>query len=136
MKPLLTFKQKQKHLICHQNWSVDQWNQVAFSSKSKFCISLNECVHCIWRKSHERCDVKCLEKNKKCRIPSNLRLVWNVMPVIRKIGFLKRSANAASRMSSIICLILYIGGIGMGDNEFILYNLELPNTVKSTKKMA
>ena len=40
-KPLLTFKQKRKCSIWardHQTRSVDQWNQVIFNDKSRFCI--------------------------------------------------------------------------------------------------
>ena len=87
----------------YQNWSVDQWNPVILIDESRFCISFGD--HClrIWRKSHERCNVKYVKKKKG--LFSQYGMVWGCVSAtnVRKICFLKRSLNAAAiRMSKTI----------------------------------
>ena len=38
----------------HQRWTVAQWNEVAFSDESRFCVDSRDGRERVWRRTGER----------------------------------------------------------------------------------
>ena len=63
-KPLLSWKQKKKHLQFAQKyskWMVEDWKQVIFSDESKFVMGYGNKGPHVWRQKYERHKVACPE---------------------------------------------------------------------------
>ncbi len=61
--PLLSAKNRkwrQKFAHAHQNWTTEDWKNVAWSDESRFLLQHSDGRVKIWRKEHENMDPSCL----------------------------------------------------------------------------
>ncbi len=61
--PLLSAKNRKRRLQftqTHQNWTKEDWNNVAWSDESRFLLRQSDSRVSIWRKEHESMDPSCL----------------------------------------------------------------------------
>ncbi len=61
--PLLSAKNRKRRIQftqAHQNWTIDDWKNVAWSDESRFLLQHSDCRVRIWRKEHESMDPSCL----------------------------------------------------------------------------
>ncbi len=61
--PLLSAKNRKRRLQCthaHQNWTIENWKNVAWSDESRFLLQCSDGRVRIWRKEHESMDPSCL----------------------------------------------------------------------------
>ena len=61
--PLLSAKNRKLRLQfaqAHQNWTIEDWKNVAWSDESRFQLRHSDCRVRIWRKQHESMDPSCL----------------------------------------------------------------------------
>ncbi len=61
--PLLTAKNRKRRLQsaqAHQNWTIEDWKNVAWSDESRFLLRHSDGSVRIWRKEHESMDLTCL----------------------------------------------------------------------------
>ncbi len=57
--PLLSAKNRKRRLQfaqAHQNWTIEDWKNVAWSDESRFLLRYSDGRVRIWRKEHERMD--------------------------------------------------------------------------------
>ncbi len=62
--PLLSAKNRKRRLQfaqAHQNWTIEDWKNVAWSDKSCFLLRYSDGSVRIWRKQHESMDPSCLD---------------------------------------------------------------------------
>ena len=67
-KPLLSCKQKKKHLQFAQKyskWTMEDWKQVIFSDESKFVMGYGNKGPRVWRQKYERHKAACLKRSVK-----------------------------------------------------------------------
>ncbi len=60
---LLSTKNKKRRLQfaqAHQNWTIEDWKNVAWSDESRFLLRHSDGRVRIWRKEHENMDPSCL----------------------------------------------------------------------------
>jgi len=61
--PLLSAKNRKQRLQftqAHQNWTIEDWKNVAWSDESRFLLQHSDGRVRIWRKEHESMDPSCL----------------------------------------------------------------------------
>ncbi len=61
--PLLSAKNRERRLQlaqAHQNWTIEDWKNVAWSDESRFLLRHSDGRVRIWRKEHESMDPACL----------------------------------------------------------------------------
>jgi len=61
--PLLSAKNRTRRLQFtqdQQNWTIEDWKNVAWSDESRFLLRHSDCRVRIWRKEHESMDPSCL----------------------------------------------------------------------------
>ncbi len=61
--PLLSAKNRKRRLHftqAHQNWTIEDWKNVAWSDESRFLLRHSDGAVRIWRKEHESMDPSCL----------------------------------------------------------------------------
>ncbi len=61
--PLLSAKNRKRRLQftqAHQNWTIEDWKNVAWSDESRFLLQHSDGRIRIWRKEHESMDPSCL----------------------------------------------------------------------------
>ncbi len=61
--PLLSAKNRKRRLQfaqAHQNWTIEDWKNVAWSDESRFLLRHSDGSVRIWRKEHESMDPSCL----------------------------------------------------------------------------
>ncbi len=61
--PLLSAKNRKQRLQftrAHQNWTIEDWKNVAWSDESRILLRHSDGMVRIWRKEHERMDPSCL----------------------------------------------------------------------------
>ncbi len=61
--PLLSAKNRKRRLQfaqAHQNWTIEDWKNVAWSDESRFLLQHSDGRVRIWRKEHESMDPSCL----------------------------------------------------------------------------
>ncbi len=61
--PLLSAKNRKRRIQftqAHQNWTIDDWKNVAWSDESLFLLRHSDGKVRIWRKEHESMDPSCL----------------------------------------------------------------------------
>ncbi len=61
--PLLSAKNRKRRLQfaqAHQNWTIEDWKNVAWSDESRFLLRHSDSRVRIWRKEHESMDSSCL----------------------------------------------------------------------------
>ncbi len=61
--PLLSAKNRKQRLKCaqiHQNWTIEDWKNVAWSDESRFLLQHSDGRVRICRKEHESMDPSCL----------------------------------------------------------------------------
>ncbi len=61
--PLLSSKNRKlrlKFAQVHQNWTIEDWKNVAWSDESRFLLRYSDGRVRIWRKEHESMDPSCL----------------------------------------------------------------------------
>ncbi len=61
--PLLSTKNRKRRLLftkAHQNWTIEDWKNVAWSDESRFLLRHSDGRVRIWRKEHESMDPSCL----------------------------------------------------------------------------
>ncbi len=61
--PLLSAKNRTRRLQFaqpHQNWTIEDWKNVAWSDESRFLLRHSDGRSRIWRKKHESMDPSCL----------------------------------------------------------------------------
>ncbi len=61
--PLLLAKNRKRRLQftqAHQNWTIEDWKNVAWSDESRFLLRHSDGWVRIWRKEHESMDPSCL----------------------------------------------------------------------------
>ncbi len=61
--PLLSAKNRKRRLQftqAHQNWTIEDWKNVAWSDESRFLLLHSDGRVIIWRKEHESMDPSCL----------------------------------------------------------------------------
>ncbi len=61
--PLLSSKNRKRRLQfaqVHQNWTIEDWKNVAWSDESRFLLRYSDGRVRIWRKEHESMDPSCL----------------------------------------------------------------------------
>ncbi len=61
--PLLSAKNRKRRLQftqAHQNWTIEDWKNVAWSDESRFLLRHSDDRVRIWRKEHESMDPSCL----------------------------------------------------------------------------
>ncbi len=61
--PLLSAKNRKRRIQftqAHQNWTIEDWKNVAWSDESRFLLRHSDDTVRIWRKEHERMDPSCL----------------------------------------------------------------------------
>ncbi len=135
-KPLLTQKQRQKHLtwaVEKKNWTVAQWSKVLFSDESKFCISFGNQGPRVWRKSAEAQNPCCLKSSVK--FPQSV-MIWAAMSSagVGPLCFLKSTVNAAIYQEILEHFMLPSAGKIYGDADFIFQQELAPaHTAKGTK---
>ncbi len=135
-KPLLTQKQRQKHLtwaVEKKNWTVAQWSKVLFSDESKFCISFGNQGPRVWRKSGEAQNPCCLKSSVK--FPQSV-MIWAAMSSagVGPLCFLKSTVNAAIYQEILEHFMLPSAGKIYGDADFIFQQELAPaHTAKGTK---
>ncbi len=64
--PLLSAKNRKRRLHftqAHQNWTIEDWKNVAWSDESRFLLRHSVGRVRIWHKEHERMDPSCLVSN-------------------------------------------------------------------------
>lgn len=67
-KPFLNKRmraQRLKWAKTYKNWTEEDWQNVIFSDKSKFCLFGSEGIHYVRRKTGERLDEKCIRQTVK-----------------------------------------------------------------------
>ncbi len=63
--PLLSNKKRKRRLQfarAHQNWTIEDWKNVAWSDESQFLLRHSDGRVRIWRKEHESMDPSCLSQ--------------------------------------------------------------------------
>ncbi len=61
--PLLSAKNRRRRIQftqAHQNWTIEDWKNVAWSDESRFLLRHSDCRVRIWCKEHESMDPSCL----------------------------------------------------------------------------
>ncbi len=61
--PLLSAKNRKRRIQftqAHQNWTIEDWKNVAWSDESRFLLRHSDDTVRIWRKEHESMDPSCL----------------------------------------------------------------------------
>ncbi len=58
--PLLSAKNRKRRLQFTQNWTIEDWKNVAWSDESRFLLRRSDCRVRIWHKEHESMDPSCL----------------------------------------------------------------------------
>jgi len=61
--PLLSAKNRKRRLQftqAHQNWTIEEWRNIAWSDESRFLLRHSDGRVRIWRKKHESMDPSCL----------------------------------------------------------------------------
>ncbi len=61
--PLLSAKNRKRRLQftqAHQNWTIEDWKNVAWSDESRFLLQHSDGRVRIWRKGHQSMDPSCL----------------------------------------------------------------------------
>ncbi len=61
--PLLSAKNRKRRLQfaqAHQNWTIEDWKNVAWSDESRFLLRHSDGRVRIWHKGHESMDPSCL----------------------------------------------------------------------------
>ncbi len=61
--PLLSAKNRKQRIQftqAHQNWTIEDWKNVAWSDESRFLLRHSDGRVIIWRKEHESMDPSCL----------------------------------------------------------------------------
>ncbi len=58
--PLLSAKNRLQFAQACQNWTIEDWKNVAWSNEFRFLLQYSDCRVRIWRKEHERMDPSCL----------------------------------------------------------------------------
>ncbi len=61
--PLLSATNRKRRLQCthaHQNWTIEDWKNVAWSDESRFLLQCSDGRVRIWCKEHESMDPSCL----------------------------------------------------------------------------
>ncbi len=61
--PLLSAKNRKRRLQftqAHQNWTIEDWKNLAWSDESRFLLRHSDSRVRIWRKEHESMDPSCL----------------------------------------------------------------------------
>ncbi len=61
--PLLSVKNRKRRLQftqAHQNWTIEDWKNVAWSDESRFLLRHSDGKIRIWHKEHESMDPSCL----------------------------------------------------------------------------
>ncbi len=61
--PLMSAKNRKRRLQftqAHQNWTIEDWKNVAWSDESRFLLRHSDSRVRIWRKEHESMDPSCL----------------------------------------------------------------------------
>ncbi len=53
-------KRRQQFALAHQNWTIEDWNNVVWSDESRFLLQHSDSRVRIWRKAHESMDPCCL----------------------------------------------------------------------------
>ena len=58
----------------HQRWRIAQWNEVAFSDESRFCLDVSDGRHRVWRRNRRRYADCCVHETNRWGGPNVL--VW------------------------------------------------------------
>ncbi len=77
--PFLTAKNRKQRLQftqVHQNWTIEDWNNVAWSDESRFLLQHSDGRVSIWRKEHESMDPSCLVS--KVQAGGGGVMVWGI----------------------------------------------------------
>ncbi len=77
--PLLSAKNRKRRLQfaqAHQNWTIEDWKNVAWSDESRFLLRHSDGRVRIWRKEHESMDPSCLVS--KVQAGGGGVMVWGI----------------------------------------------------------
>ncbi len=58
--PLLSAKNRKQFTQTHQNWTIEDWKNIAWSDESRFLLRHSDGRVRIWHKEHESMDPSCL----------------------------------------------------------------------------
>ncbi len=78
--PLLSAKNRTQSLQfaqAHQNWTIEDWKNVAWSDESRFLLRHSDSVR-IWRKEHEGMDPSCLVSTVQAGGGGGGVMVWGI----------------------------------------------------------
>ncbi len=77
--PLLSAKNRKQRLQltqAHQNWTIEDWKNVAWSDESRFLLQHSEGRVRIWSKDHESMDPSCLVST--VQAGCGVGMVWGI----------------------------------------------------------
>ncbi len=79
--PLLSAKNRKRRLQSaqtHQNWTIEDWKNVAWSDDSRFLLQHSDDSVIIWRKEHESMDSSCLVSTVQAGDGGGGVMVWGI----------------------------------------------------------
>ncbi len=62
----------------NQNWTIEDWKNVAWSDESRFLLRHSDCRVRIWRKEHESMDPSCLVSTVEAGCGGGGVMVWGI----------------------------------------------------------
>ncbi len=81
--PLLSAKNRKRRLQftqAHQNWTIEDWKNVAWSDVSRFLLRHSHGRVRIWRKEHESMDPSCLVST--VQTGGGGVMVWGILSIV------------------------------------------------------
>ncbi len=95
--PLLSAKNRKQRLQftqAQQNWTIEDWKNVAWSNESRFLLQHSDGMVRIWRKEHESMDPSCLVST--VQADGSDVMVWGIFslhtlgPLVTNLASFKR----------------------------------------------
>ncbi len=112
--PLLSAKNRKRRLRfaqAHQNWTIEDWKNVAWSDESRFLLRHSDDRVRIWRKEHESMDPSCLVST--VQAAGGGVMVWGIFswqlwaPLYQHlVKFMPRTIKPVLKVQQ--CLYMYI----------------------------
>ncbi len=99
--PLLSaknWKWRQKFAHAHQNWTIEDWKNVAWSDESRFLLQHSDGRVKIWHKEHENMDPSCLVSTVQA---CGGVMVWRIFSwhTLGPLGTIEHRLNATAFLS-------------------------------------
>ncbi len=109
--PLLSAKNRTRRLQftqAHQNWTIEDWKNVAWSDESLFLLRHSDGRVRIWHKEHERMDPSCLVST--VQAGGGGVMVWGIISwhALGPLVSIEHNLNATAYLGCIVSVLFVL----------------------------